>query len=277
MSWQLSQLSGQAGELAVYDAPPPAAPARARVLIVHGLGEHAGRYTQVAAALTAAGFAVRAYDHQGHGRSTGARGTLRTPDGLLQDLARVIDATRARAPALPLVLLGHSMGGLLAARAVALDLRSVDALVMSSPALGIRTNPLQEWLMTLLPRVLPHFTVGNGLDPQWIARDAAAVQAYREDPLVHDRISSRLGAWIWREGPQAVARADTWPLPTLLLYAGNDRLVDPAASDAFAQSAPAAQVQAHRYEAMYHEVFNDTERARVLATLTAWLRSRFSA
>ncbi len=276
MNWQLSRLTGQASELALYDAAAPARP-RATVLIVHGLGEHAGRYTHVAQALCAAGFAVRAYDHQGHGQSAGARGVLHTPDGLLQDLCTVIDATRARQPAQPLVLLGHSMGGLAVACAVAKGLRAVDALVMSSPALGIRANALQQLLLTVLPRVLPRLTIGNGLDPHWVARDPAVVQAYREDPLVHDRISAGLGAWIWQSGPRTLAVAHRWTVPTLLLYAGTDRLVDPAASDQFAQRAPADRVQAHRYEAMYHEVFNDPERARVLDTLTRWLQARFSA
>ncbi|MEY4976278.1 MAG: Phospholipase YtpA [Pseudomonadota bacterium] len=276
MNWQLSSLSGQAGELAVYDVSDSDT-TQATVLIVHGLGEHAGRYTHVADALLQAGFGVRAYDHQGHGRSAGRRGTLHTPDGLLQDLCTVIDDTRRRLPHRPLVLLGHSMGGLVVARAVAQQLRPVDALVMSSPALGIHANPLQKLLLSLLPDLLPHLTIGNGLDPQWVARDAAVVQAYRSDPLVHDRISPRLGAWIWREGPKTLAAADRWPLPTLLLYAGTDKLVDPAASDAFAQRAPADRIQAQRYEAMYHEVFNDPERAQVLTTLTQWLQARFAA
>jgi alpha-beta hydrolase superfamily lysophospholipase len=276
MNWQLSSLSGQAGELAVYDVPDSDT-TQATVLIVHGLGEHAGRYTHVADALLQAGFAVRAYDHQGHGRSAGRRGTLHTPDGLLQDLCTVIDDTRRRLPHRPLVLLGHSMGGLVVARAVAQQLRPVDALVMSSPALGIRANTVQKLLLSVLPDLLPHLTIGNGLDPQWVARDAAVVQAYRSDPLVHDRISPRLGAWIWREGPKTLAVADRWPLPTLLLYAGTDRLVDPAASDAFAQRAPADRVQAQRYAAMYHEVFNDPEHAQVLTTLTQWLQARFAA
>ena len=276
MSWRFSSLSGQTGELAVYDATEPDAP-RATVLIVHGLGEHAGRYSHVADALVQAGFAVRAYDHQGHGRSAGQRGTLHTPDGLLQDLATVIDDTRRHAPYRPLVLLGHSMGGLVVARAVAEQLRPVDALVMSSPALGIHTNLLHKLLLSVLPDWLPHLTIGNGLDPQWVARDAAVVKAYREDPLVHDRISPRLGAWIWREGTKTVEVAETWPTPTLLVYAGTDKLVDPAASDAFAQRAPRDRVSAQRYEAMYHEVFNDPEREQVLATLTQWLQARFSA
>lgn len=276
MNWTRSHLLGQAGDLAIYDAPMPQS-ARATVLIVHGLGEHASRYDPVATTLHTAGYAVRAFDQQGHGRSAGTRGTLHTPDGLLQDLACVIDDTRAQAPERPLVLLGHSMGGLLAARAVATQLRRVEALVLSSPALGVQANVVQKLLLATLPRWLPHLTVGNGLDAQWVARDPEVVRAYQADPLVHDRISTRLGAWIYHQGPPTVAAAAQWQTPTLLLYAGQDKLVDPAASDAFARQAPAGCVQAHRFEPMYHEVFNDPEREQVLALLRRWLDARFSA
>ena len=122
--------------------PLPAAPARGSVLLVHGLGEHGGRYAHVAAHLTQAGWAVVGYDQRGHGRSGGPRGGLAGADSLLADLGLLIDHTRGRLPG-PLVLLGHSMGGLVAGRYVAEGLSAqpapwwqpVDALVMSSPAL----------------------------------------------------------------------------------------------------------------------------------------------
>jgi alpha-beta hydrolase superfamily lysophospholipase len=156
-----STLPGQAGQLAVYDWPMPLGPIRGTVLLVHGLGEHTGRYDHVADQLRQWGFAVRGYDHQGHGHSEGVRGTLHTQDGLLQDLATVIDDTRARPGTsdAPLILLGHSMGGLVVARAVAEQLRYVDAVIMSSPALGTWANPLQKLLLATLPKYWPHLCV----------------------------------------------------------------------------------------------------------------------
>lgn len=279
--FQTSQLFGEAGALAVYDTSalggPPPHTSRGTVLLVHGLGEHAGRYEALATALQSWGFAVRAYDHQGHGRSEGARGRLHSDDGLLHDLGTVIDATRAH-PTLghgPLILLGHSMGGLLAAHAVATGLRPVEGLVLSSPALGAWTTPLQKLLLATLPRWLPHLTVGNGLDPQWVARDPAAVAAYQADPLVHDRISARLGGWIERTGPATLALARTWSVPSLLVYAGQDRLVRPDACAAFAQQAPATMLQAQCFDAMYHEVFSDPERAQVFELIRRWLDARW--
>ena len=274
-----STLPGQAGQLAVYDWPMPQGPIRGTVLLVHGLGEHTGRYGHVAAHLHQWGFAVRGYDHQGHGHSEGVRGTLHTEDGLLQDLTTVIDDTRERHSAhdAPLILLGHSMGGLVVARAVAEQLRYVDAVVMSSPALGTWANPLQKLLLAILPKYWPNLCVPNGLNPKLIARDAQTVQRYMLDPLVHNRISTRLGAWIYKEGPKTVAAAAEWTVPSLLIYAGQDRLVHPDANAAFATKAPASVVHSHCFAPMYHEIFNDIQRQQVFKVLKRWLDDRFAA
>ena len=274
-----SDLAGEAGALAVYDWPVPEVATLGTVLLVHGLGEHAGRYQEVAAHLRSWGFIVRAYDQQGHGQSAGARGDMLRPGSLQADLGHVIDATRQRPHCAdrPLVLLGHSMGGLVVARALAEQLRYVDGAVLSSPALGATPNALQKLLLATLPKLLPHLCVDNGLNADRVARDAQVVQAYKADPLVHRRISAGLAAWILAQGQRTVAEAAQWTVPTLLLYAGNDQLVHAPASAEFARSAPAALVQAQCFEAMYHEIFNDPERDQVLAVLKAWLLTRFSA
>jgi alpha-beta hydrolase superfamily lysophospholipase len=273
----LSTLGAADQQLAMYDWDlpdhPSTAHARGTVLLVHGLGEHMGRYAHVAAQLNAWGFHVRGYDHYGHGLSSGARGTLPTPHRLLDDLARVIDHTRASTPQPThrLILLGHSMGGLVVARAVAEQLRPVDGLVMSSPALSTDTNWIQKLLLATLPHVAPQLCVDNGLDATWIARDTQAVQAYKNDPLVHRKISPALGAWIVDQGAATLAHAAQWHMPTLLLYAGQDRLVRPEGSAVFAQAAPSHLVTAHCYKAMYHEIFNDPAVDQVFADLRAWL------
>ncbi|PVE42024.1 alpha/beta hydrolase [Limnohabitans planktonicus] len=275
-----SDLQGEAGMLAVYDWPlPDVTPGLGTVLLVHGLGEHAGRYGELAAQLRSWGFIVRAYDQQGHGQSEGARGDMLHPGSLQADLGRVIDATRQHPHSanLPLVLLGHSMGGLVVARALAEQLRPVDAAVLSSPALGASPNVLQKLLLATLPKLAPHLCVDNGLDANFVARDAAEVQAYKADPRVHRRISIGLAAWILSQGTRTVEEAARWSVPTLLLYAGDDHLVQAGASAAFARSAPAEVVQAHCFEAMYHEIFHDPEREQVYSLLKPWLLARFSA
>lgn len=249
---------------------------RGVVVLVHGLAEHAGRYDHVARRLNDWGFAVRGYDQYGHGESSGVRGGLPNDQRLLDDLADVLDSTRARMePATPLILFGHSLGGLVAARFVSLQLRPVDALVLSSPALDPGLSVWQKLLLAVLPRIAPGLSVPNGLDPQLISHDPAVVRAYQQDRLIHDRISGRLARFIVDAGAATLACAPRWQVPTLLLYAGDDHLVSPAGSRAFAAAAPAGVVSAHCFEAAYHEIFNELEREPVFEQLKRWLDARF--
>lgn len=249
---------------------------RGVIVLVHGLGEHAGRYDHVAHQLNDWGFAVRGYDQYGHGESGGPRGGLPTETRLLDDLADIVDSTRAHmVRKVPLILLGHSMGGLVAARFVALGMRPVEGLVLSSPAFDPGLNAVQKLLLALLPKFAPNLRVGNGLDPSLISHDPAVVAAYRADKLVHDRVSGRLARFIADTGRATVAQAPTWQVPTLLLYAGADKLVNPAGSRAFAAAAPTQVVSAHCFETLYHEIFNELKSEPVFAELKKWLDARF--
>lgn len=267
--------------LAIQDwALPPGETCRGTVLLVHGLGEHVGRYDPVARRLNDWGFAVRGYDQYGHGESGGPRGGLTSDTRLLDDLVDMVDATRARIPAgQPLVLLGHSMGGLVASRFVSLNLRPVDALVLSSPALDAGLSPVQKLLLATLPRIAPNLRVGHGLDAQYLSHDPAVVAAYLADPLCHDRICARLARFIAEGGPATVARAAHWSVPTLLMWAGSDKLVHPAGSRAFAAAAPQGTVQSHCFEPLYHELFNECPELAdpVFERLRHWLQQRCPA
>jgi len=262
----------------VWDVDAP----RGQVLLVHGLGEHAGRYDELALALRSHGWRVAAYDQRGHGQSAGARGLIPADDSLLADLGRMLSVVRAAGSG-PLVLLGHSMGGAVAARYVAEGLmptpapwwQPVEALVLSSPALDIGASALQRLLLAVVPRLLPSLAVGNGLDAAWISRDPAVVAAYLADPLVHDRISGRLGRFLAQAGPAVQALASRWQTPTLLMWAGADRCVAPAGSARFAQQAPSAVLSAREWPGLAHEIFHEPERAEVMAELLAWLDARY--
>jgi len=266
--------------LRLHTWPTPARP-HGRVLIVHGLGEHGGRYAHVAQALGQAGWATFGYDHRGHGGSDGVRGGIPRHDALCADLAAVIDHLRAdESPfAGPFVLLGHSMGGLAAARFVAEALaatpaawsRPVDALVLSSPALDTGLSAAQRAQLWLGEHLLPDRPMPNGLKPAWVSRDPQTVRDYVADPLVHDRITARLARFIVSDGAQVLAAAPRWRVPTLLMWAGADRCVAPAGSAAFAAATPHPLVQHHAFEGLAHEIFNEPERAEVLACLTRWL------
>jgi len=249
---------------------------RGVVLLVHGLGEHAGRYDRLARQLNSWGFAVRGYDQYGHGESGGLRGSLPTETRLLDDLSDMVESTRARmSRKTPLILLGHSMGGLLAARFVATSAQRVDALILSSPAFDPGLNGLQKLMLAILPKIAPQLRIGNGLDASLISHDPAVVAAYRADKLVHDRISARLGRFIADTGPATVAQAPAWTVPTLLLYAGADKLVNPAGSRAFVAAAPKQVVNALCFDDLYHEIFNELKPEPVFKALKKWLDARF--
>jgi alpha-beta hydrolase superfamily lysophospholipase len=256
---------------------PHAAPGpRGTVVIVHGLGEHAGRYAHVAAWLNARGWDVIAPDLRGHGRSEGKRGVIRSPVGPLHDIAAALQEAKRSAPA-RVVLLGHSAGGAFAARYVLESPDGIDALVMSSPALAADLSWFQRVQLTLGRAFAPSLAQPNGLNPEFISHDAKVVRAYREDPLVHDRITARLGRAILDAGAAAIKAAPSWTMPTLLLYSGDDHLVASRGSDAFAAAAPREIVETERFDALYHEILNEgsTAAAPVYARIERWLDARF--
>lgn len=271
--------------LHAYDWPSIDGPTRGTVVLVHGLGEHLGRYNHVAARLNAQQWRVVGCDLRGHGRSQGPRGDAPGRDTLLADLALVIDAARALTPTgQPLVLLGHSLGGLIAARFAAAGLspsrpawsREVDALALSSPALDAGLKPAQRTLLAVARRLFPHLAVGNGLDPKWISRDAGVVAAYQADPLVHDRVTATVARFAAEAGAEVQALAARWRVPTLLMWAGADRCVAPAGSAAFAAAAPRSVLESLPWPGFAHELFNEPERELVLDRLLDWLNARFA-
>jgi alpha-beta hydrolase superfamily lysophospholipase len=254
----------------------PTATPRGRLVIVHGLGEHIGRYEHVGAHLASRGWDVVGYDQRGHGRSPGKRGALRDADDLLADLTAVLDAVRPAAT-VPFVLFGHSMGGLVAAQFVAESRRPVDALVLSSPALDAGLGLAQRLQLAIGLALVPDLAMGNQLDATKISHDPEVVRRYQTDPLVHDRVTARLAKSLVDGGAAVLAHAARWSVPTLLLWAGSDRLVSPAGSAAFAAAAPASVVTAQRFDALYHEILNERDAGPVFAALDAWLDPRRGA
>jgi alpha-beta hydrolase superfamily lysophospholipase len=263
--------------LALQEWPEPEGLARRGIVVlVHGLGEHAGRYHELACCLNEWGFAVRGYDQHGHGESEGVRGGLPTPTRLVDDLAEVVESTRRRlAPGEALIVLGHSLGGLVAASAVTEGAIEVDGLVLSSPAFDAGLNVVQKLLIATLKRIAPNLRMGNGLNPQFLSHDPQVVAFYRADPMVHDRISARLAGFLAEAGPRVIASAGEWAVPTLLMYAGADRLVSPRGSRAFAAAAPARLVTAKCFDNLFHEIFNEEGAEPVFALLRRWLDERF--
>lgn len=259
----------------------PSFPYRGTVLIVHGLGEHSGRYEHVASFFAARGWRVVAYDLRGHGRSEGRRGAVRRADDHLNDLAVMIDRVRTEHAAThegehkPLLLLGHSMGGAFAAQCVARALCPIDGLILSSPALDPGLTPSQRLQLAIGSALVPWLALSNQLDINALSHDAAVVDAYQRDPLVHDRVTPRLARAIVDAGREVIDAAPQWCVPTLLLWAGADRNVSPAGSARFAARAPQSVVTATVFPNLYHEIFNEPEAPEVLAVLADWLEAHF--
>lgn len=250
-------------------------PPRGTVVLVHGLGEHAGRHERLAQHLSAWGFAVVGHDQCGHGESSGARGCVPTTLRLIDDLADVVDSARHRLPpGGKLFVLGHSLGGLVACCYVILRQPAIDGLVLSSPALRVTPGPLQRLLLALVPRFAPNLTMRNGVQPEGLSHDPEVVAAYRADPRVHDRISARLARFLVDAGPRVLTRARHWRLPTLLLWGGSDPVVDPQGSADFAAAAPPEVVTARVFPGLFHEVFNELEAEPVYEALRTWLDAR---
>jgi alpha-beta hydrolase superfamily lysophospholipase len=252
---------------------PTRGEARGTVLIVHGLGEHAQRYVRLAADLAAARWAVQAYDQRGHGDAQGARGAIAHDTSLVDDLGLMLRTLHEEHAARPLVLLGHSMGGAVAAATVARGQAQVDRLVLSSPALDIGLPPWRRWQLALAAQLVPDRPMPNGLSPAWLSRDRAVVRAYLDDVRVHDRITPRLARFIVDAGRAVLAAAPQWQTPTLLMWAGADRCVAPRGSAAFASAAPARMVCWRCFDGLAHEIFNEPERDLVVGALLGWLAS----
>lgn len=244
------------------------------VVIAHGFAEHGGRYAAVAERLVADGIAVRAADHRGHGLSEGKRTSIVRFGDYVDDLTTVIAQARARWPSLRIVLLGHSMGGL-----VALDLAvrpggPVDGLVLSAPA----ACPREVSRFTLavgraLSRVAPNTGVLR-LPLNRISRDPAVVDAYNNDPLVfRTPIRARLGAEMLDAMDRVDAGLPSLRTPLLVMQGTADGLVDPGCGPHVYDRAGSEDKTLKMYDGLWHEIFNEPERDHVLDDLTGWLRS----
>ncbi len=247
--------------------------ARGGFVIMHGIGEHCGRYAHIAQFLNEAGYSVRTYDHRGHGRSQGGRGDVGRPGDILNDAKVIVDDFAANHGGAPF-LLGHSMGGLFAAHFALARMSPLRGLVLSSPALAVPLTAMQKTLLKLMTAIAPHVGVSNGLNPQFLSHDVAVVAAYKADPLVHGKISAGLLGAMLASVAYCETRAASITTPALMLVAGDDRLVNAEGSKHFFAQLPAGKAEFTMYEDFYHEIFNEPGRARPLAQLRAWLSAQ---
>ena len=247
----------------------PEAP-RASVLLVHGFGEHSGRYEHVGRWLAERGFAVHAYDHLGHGRSSGIRCHVERFDQYLDDLALVLEAVRKDAPGLPVLLIGHSMGGLIVASFARERRPDVRGLVLSGAALAVaagRTR-FQMWLARGLRSIAPRLSMASGLDLDGLASDPKVLEAYLADPLVERKLTVSLAAELMGAVERTAPRGADIALPLLAMHGSDDTLTSASGSEQFAAAAPRGRFVL--YPGLRHEIFNEPSYERVLGDAAAF-------
>jgi alpha-beta hydrolase superfamily lysophospholipase len=247
-------------------------------VLVHGLGEHSGRYEAVADALTEAGYAVWALDHRGHGRSDGRRGHVERFSTFVADLETFRLLVRSHQGG-PQVLLGHSLGGAIAFAHALGRPEAWTAVVLSGPAVGITDPPPTPLVLVgkLLSAVAPTART-LGLDATGVSRDPAVVAAYEADPLVHHhRYTARLAGEVFGRVATFVDEAPAFTLPLLVVHGTEDALVGIDASRQLLAVVGSADKELREYPGLHHEVFNEPEGAEVLADVLAWLDTRVPA
>jgi alpha-beta hydrolase superfamily lysophospholipase len=245
---------------------------RAGIMMIHGLGEHSGRYAALAEWFTQRNFAVLAYDQRGHGKSGGAKGDLLRPSDYVAHGLEVLMHFKKALGQRPF-LLGHSLGGAVAASMVIERQAPVAGLILSSPALDPGLKRLQLILLGLMEKFAPKTAISNGLNAKFISHDPEVVKAYQSDPLVHSRVTSMPVRWLIDTCERLSVPNRPLMVPTLLMAAQDDRLVNPKGSDSFARHYAEAEMTYHALEGYYHEIFNeDTERReKTLSLLGSWL------
>ncbi|WP_100500337.1 alpha/beta hydrolase [Geodermatophilus chilensis] len=243
------------------------------VVLVHGAHEHGGRYRHVAERLAAAGYAVHAVDHPGHGRSPGRRGNIGSMAAAVDGVAELVRLTAEQHPGVPLFVYGHSLGGLIALQYLTgtPDARVTGAVISAAALDTSAANAVQKVVAPLLSRFLPDLGVLQ-LDAEAVSRDAEVVRDYRADPLNHTgRMVARTGAELMATALAMPRRLPALTLPLLVLHGTADRLVPPAASEVVRAHAGSPDLTLRIYEGLFHEPHNEPEKDDVLADVVAWL------
>jgi alpha-beta hydrolase superfamily lysophospholipase len=246
---------------------------KGEVALVHGFAEHCGRYDQLAERLMAAGYSVAAMDYRGHGQSGGRRAHIDRFEEYLGDVENFLDEMVRVGLTRPPLLLGHSQGGLIAARFGELNGTRLQAVILSSPFLGLAVRvPVAKAMMgRVVSRWLPTFSMPSGLDPAWISHDEEKVRAYASDPLVSHHVTARWFTEIAQAQEQALAEAGRLDLPLLVLAAGDDRVVSLETTERFFAAAASSRKQMKIYPNQYHEIFNEVEREQTFGDLINWI------
>ena len=250
---------------------------KAVICHVHGHGEHSGRYVHVAQAFTNAGYAMLSFDLRGHGRSGGARGHISSIDDYLQDIDSLLEQARTRYPNLPMFLYGHSLGAVQTLNYCLRRKPVLKGVIATGPSLhtSIENQKIKVVMAKALGALFPTVTIASSLKPSDLSRDQAVVQAYINDPLVHESMSLGFGKSMLEANRYALEHAVEFSLPLLLIHGKEDAIAFPSSSIEFA--APLKEkCTLMLWEGLYHEVHNEPEKAEVLNAMTIWMDARLA-
>ena len=251
----------------------PDGDARAILLVVHGLFEHSGRYTNLANYLVPKGYAVYGFDHRGHGKSEGLRGYVEKFSHYLEDLRTFVKIVRREHGDSRIFLTGHSVGGTIATAYTIDDQHELTGLILSGASLMVASNvsPILTALAPMVSRLLPKLGITT-IDATAISQDQAVIDAYLNDPLVYKgRVRARLGAELIRTYQQGRQRMSWINLPVRIMHGTADRLSEPDGSQMLYEQISSRDKTLKLYQDFYHEILNEPGREQVLADIETWL------
>lgn len=250
----------------------PEGKVKAVIANTHGLGEYALRYQHVAEFYNKNNIAILGFDLFGHGKSGGKRGELPEKDTHLESINYLLEQARVKYPGSPIILRGHSLGGELVLW-YALEKRpDIKAIISTSPFFAAYEPlpPIKLFLAKVMNNLLPAFAMESGLDPTGLSRDQSIVEKYVHDPLVHKKVSARLGWMMVEQGKWIMEHASEFPLPLLIVVGSAERIVSRAKIEEFAKHAPNSELKI--WDGLYHETHNEPEKDLVLKFELDWVR-----
>ncbi|MDG1194319.1 MAG: lysophospholipase [Polaribacter sp.] len=247
---------------------------KAVIVLVHGMGEHSGRYKHVAKKLNENDFSVVAFDHFGHGKTTGKRGHNPSFEAVLESVSKTIKKAKALFPDTPIFLYGHSMGGNTVINYALKKKHDLKGIIATSPFLKLAFEPPKIKLAVgkLFQKIAPSITMGNELDANDISREKIEVDKYINDPLVHAKISPNFSLTFIDSGKWAIENASKLETPIFLLHGTGDKIIDYRGTQEFANNSDKATLKL--YENGYHELQNDLCKEEMLEDVVNWLNSQ---
>jgi len=252
----------------------PDTPATGVICLVHGMGEHSGRYHHLAEFFTKHGYAIMAFDHRGHGKSEGEKGHVDSYDTLLNQVDHLLEKAEKQYPDLPIFIYGHSMGGNVVINHAIRRKPIVNGIISTGPWLRLGFAPPKAKMMLgkLVKKIYPKFTEDNNLDANQLSHDKEVVQAYIDDPLVHGKISTGFFFGVNEAGEWAIKHGHRLGVPMLLMHGGEDKITSPEATKEFAKQSE-HKITLKIWEKLYHEIHNEPEQDQVFNYTLEWMKN----